>query len=332
MFAPHGTAHSPQVALGFVSDTPHTAPLGDAVGSAHQGDVFGGEGAELDALPSHTAVHLFVALAPGAKPPLQSLVEVVRGAEDDTAVILQLVVEGDEEVEHLVAHLVRLVEDQERTVGTLKAAHHRADLLGYVHPTGVKPHRLHHRREPAGAILILAAGDGVGFAVEGDVLADGGALATAGTADDSHHLAIPLSAVEELDQLFVDIRVDDRPALGREPDLLADVVPHPFGDGRPVTVEHLADGGSAGTAQRVGGFVLPTTLRAVVTQAGRDEVFFFLFHCCAILCCPTPSKKGVYSFGGTTILVPRCFVFAALWGALLGGYLLAGACGRICYP
>ena len=160
----------------------------------------------------------------------------LRGAQHDTAVVLQLIIEGDEEVEHGVAHLVRLIEDQERLIEALEPTHHSADLLRYAQPAGIQAHSLHHCRQPAPSILILGASNAVDLLVRGHILAYRRALATAGTPDDSHHLAITLGAVEQLSQLFIDIRMDDGPALGREPDLLADVVPHPLGDGLPIAI------------------------------------------------------------------------------------------------
>ena len=61
----------------------------------------------------------------------------LRGAKYDTAVVLQLIVEGDEEVEHGVAHLIRFVKDQEGAVEALETAHHSADLLCHTQTAGV---------------------------------------------------------------------------------------------------------------------------------------------------------------------------------------------------
>ena len=66
MFAPHGTLDTAEVALGFVGDAAHASAVSQPIGGTHEGDIFGGEHAEADALTADTAVDLFVALAPDA--------------------------------------------------------------------------------------------------------------------------------------------------------------------------------------------------------------------------------------------------------------------------
>lgn len=41
MFAPHGTLDTAEVALCFVGDASHASAVGQPIGGAHEGDIFG---------------------------------------------------------------------------------------------------------------------------------------------------------------------------------------------------------------------------------------------------------------------------------------------------
>ena len=88
------------------------------------------------------------------------------------------------------------------------------------------------------------------------ILSDSGTLATPSTTHDSHHLAIILGTLKKLCKLLIDACANEAPALSGGSNLLADIVPHPLGDGIPVAIKDLAYGSRAHPLKGVSCLVL----------------------------------------------------------------------------
>ena len=103
-----------QVALAVVDDLFDRRAVRNSVRHANRRDVLAIHHRHRDELPAHARIDFLVPFAVGLHPACDALLEVVRGADDDPAMVLQLVVERDEEVEHLVAQLIGLVQHDDR--------------------------------------------------------------------------------------------------------------------------------------------------------------------------------------------------------------------------
>ena len=122
-------------------------------------DIAGGRFLQFEVFTPHAAEKLLISGFLMAQTEADALLDVVGGKENDSAFILQLVVHANEVMEHRLGQLVRLVEDQKRSVHLYHVVQDQAPDLTDIVPVRLDPDLLGDLTHEVTLLHVLGAKD-----------------------------------------------------------------------------------------------------------------------------------------------------------------------------
>ena len=156
--------------------------------------------------------------------------------------ILQLIVQGDEEVKHLITEFVCLIENQENPVATLKVIHGIRHHVHHGTAGRLDAHSLKQLSQEILSVPILRAGKNQDIAVPVRIGSYGLRLSASGIAGHCHAQVIELRIFHEVIHADISLGLHQHPSVCVISDLCGDSAPHLIRDKFPFAIDDLAEG------------------------------------------------------------------------------------------